>query len=56
MTVSELIAELDKIVVEHGDHELITEGCDCYGSVDRVEVDRRDPKKPIIILRRPEGQ
>jgi len=37
MKAESLIVELMAAIDQHGDLEIETEGCDCFGEVDRVE-------------------
>lgn len=50
MKVKELIEELKKFP---DDYEVITEGCDCFGEVDKLEEFEEYGGKLEVILRRP---
>lgn len=50
MTLNELITALKRFKKTHpesADMEIRTEGCDCWGDVDRVE-----PRESIVLLAR----
>lgn len=47
MTADELLTELLKLTPEQLDFPVEMEGCDCYGELDRVELDHG-----VIYLRR----
>lgn len=51
MTISELIKQLQDMLIVHGDYEVFTEGCDCYGDVARVSF---DPKRLDYTIERKE--
>ncbi len=46
-TLAELVEKLTPLLAEHGDKHVSTEGCDCWGEVDRVEV-----SDEYVLLRR----
>jgi hypothetical protein len=47
MKASQLVAELQASIGAHGDLEVITEGCDCWGDSTGVELDT-DRNKMVI--------
>lgn len=51
MKVKELIEELNKFPDEY---EVITEGCDCFGEVERLEIFEEYGGKLKVLLMRPE--
>ena len=53
MTVNQLIETLQKLVIQNnvGELPVVTEGCDCLGECNRIEIDI-DGKESYVLLRR----
>ncbi len=60
MKATKLVEALQDAIRKHGDLEVCTEGCDCEGDVDGVElteswVQEGQPPAQYLLIRRPAG-
>lgn len=52
MTVRQVHELLGRLLAEHGDKPLLTEGCDCIGDVKDAVAYSLDRGEPSVLLRR----
>ena len=53
MKLSELIAKGQEMLLQYGDGEVVTEGCDCIGDSDRIEFIGQEGYEYEICRSRP---